>query len=187
MKLYSTFPGVFFALIVSIVCGVAAYAGAQQPEPKKTPTPGPMYRSGNGKVRHTRLHAKPGPFLPDCRCSQTQGSPRLRFTPGDLLTERSQNGYFHLGDITLRLRTGDSIGRKNEWKNYSTAIARSPVRALPAAAPVLASADLSPTLPADFPLDITRTWAVDEGKLVLRFTLTNASTKAVETERWASL
>ena len=45
------------------------------------------------------------------RSSQTvaalkpKGADGFDFTPGDLLTERSQNGYFHLGDITLRLRT----------------------------------------------------------------------------------
>jgi hypothetical protein len=116
------------------------------------------------------------------RSSQTvaalkpKGADDFDFTPGDLLTERSQNGYFHVGDITLRLRTGDSA----DWKNYSTAEKRAPVRALPASARVLASADLTPTLPADFPLQLTRTWAVDEGKLVLHFTLTNASTKTVQ-------
>jgi hypothetical protein len=45
---------------------------------------------------------------------------------------------------------------------------------------VLAAADLAPTLPAEFPLRITRTWVVDQGRLILRFTLTNSSTKAVE-------
>src|SRR6266851_9269523 len=78
------------------------------------------------------------------RSSQTvaalkpKGADGFDFTPGDLLTARSQNGYFHLGDITLRLRTGDSA----DWKNYSSAMARTPVRALPASANVLAAADL---------------------------------------------
>ena len=116
------------------------------------------------------------------RSSQTvaalkpKGADGFDFTPGDLLTERSQNGYFHLGDITLRLR----VGASSDWKNYSTAAARAPVRALTASANVLASADLAPTLPPDFPLQVTRTWAVDDGKVVLRFTLTNRSTKSVQ-------
>jgi len=55
-----------------------------------------------------------------------------------------------------------------------------PVHTLPVSAPVLAEADLAPTLPADFPLHLTRTWAVDGGKLVLRFTLTNNSARAIE-------
>jgi len=116
------------------------------------------------------------------RSSQTvaalkpKGADGFDFTPGDLLTERSQNGYFHLGDLTLRLRTADST----DWANYSTDAARSPVRALPPSANVLAAADLAPTLPGDIPLRITRTWAVDEGKLVLRFVIANTSTKPVQ-------
>jgi len=60
------------------------------------------------------------------RSSQTvaalkpKGADGFDFTPGDLLVARSQNGYFHLGDLTLRLRTQGS----GEWANYSTAAAR---------------------------------------------------------------
>ena len=116
------------------------------------------------------------------RSSQTvaalkpKGADGFDFTPGDLLTARSQDGYFHLGDLTLRLRTGDS----GSWANYSTAAARSPVRELPAPAGVLALADLSPTLPSDIPLQITRTWAVADNKLVLRFTLKNRTKSPVQ-------
>jgi hypothetical protein len=176
MKLSRLSRGVFFALFVSTVFGIAGFAGAQQPDHKKPPTPGPMLDQG------TVNYDTPDFTLSLVRSSQTvaaltpKGADGFDFTPGDLLTERSQNGYFHVGDITLRLRTGESA----DWKNYSTAAARAPVRALPASANVLASADLAPTLPADFPLQITRTWAVDQGKLVVRFTLTNASTKAVQ-------
>src|SRR5580704_9598925 len=90
------------------------------------------------------------------RSSQTvaalkpKGADGFDFTPGDLLVARSQNGYFHLGDITLRLRTADSAA----WKSYSTATARTPVHPLPASANVLAAADLTLTLPADTPLKI---------------------------------
>jgi hypothetical protein len=93
-----------------------------------------------------------------------------------LLIERSQNGYFHLGDITLRLRAGHS----GEWRNYSTATSRVPVTTLPASSGVLAAADLGPTLPSDVPLEILRTWAVQDGKLVLRFSLKNRSSEPVE-------
>ena len=98
------------------------------------------------------------------------------FTPGDLLKERSQDGYYHLGDLDLRLRAGKS----SDWKSYSTALARQPVTALPASAPTLAAADLSPTLPADLPLQITRTWAIEEGNLNLRFTLKNKADEPIE-------
>jgi hypothetical protein len=116
------------------------------------------------------------------RSSQTvaalkpKGASDFDFTPGDLLTTRSRDGYFHLGDISLRLKTEGS----GDWKNYSTSLARTPVRVLAASKNVLAAADLTPTLPADFPLQITRSWALDSGKLVLRFDLKNASSKAIQ-------
>ena len=97
------------------------------------------------------------------------------FTPGDLLTERSHDGYFHLGDITLRLRVGSS----SEWRNFSTAAVR-PVTALPVSQAVLAAGDLTSTLPADFPLQLTRTWALESGKLVLRFVLRNKSPEPIQ-------
>ncbi len=98
------------------------------------------------------------------------------FTPGDLLSERSQNGYYHLGDLDLRVRTGDS----GPWQDYSTALDRHPVTALPASEGTLAAADLAPTLPADIPLRIVRTWALNRGQLILSFTLTNRTKEPVE-------
>jgi hypothetical protein len=115
------------------------------------------------------------------RSSQTvaalkpKGTDGFDFTPGDLLLARSQNGYFHLGDLTLRLRTQSSA----EWANYSTANTRTAVRALPASGNVLASADLTPTFSADIPLQIKRMWVVEDGKLVLRFVLNNKSSNTV--------
>ncbi len=116
------------------------------------------------------------------RSSQTvaalkpKGAAGFDFTPGDLLVARSRDGYFHLGDITLRLRKGDS----GEWSNYSTAAVRSPVAVVPASKSVLAAADLTPTLPADFPLELRRSWALESGKLVLRFVLKNKSSEVVQ-------
>src|SRR5208282_5389949 len=116
------------------------------------PAPGPMLDQGTIDLD------TPDFSLSLVRSSQTvaalkpKGADGFDFTPGDLLVERSQNGYFHLGDLTLRLRTEGSAN----WTNYSTATARTPVRTLPASANVLAMADLGPTLPADIPLQITR-------------------------------
>jgi hypothetical protein len=167
-----------FATAMFLPCFMSINAVAQRVHnnDKKPPTPGPMLEQGVAN------YDTPDFTLILVRSSQTvaalkpKGADGFDFTPGDLLTERSQDGYFHLGDVTLRLRAEGSA----DWKNYSTASARKPVTALPATANVLAAADLAPTLPADFPLRITRTWAVDEGKLVLRFALTNTSTKAVQ-------
>jgi hypothetical protein len=107
-----------------------------------------------------------------------QGDEAFDFTPGDLLVARSQDGYYHLGDLDLRAR----IAGEAEWRSLSTALTRTPVTPLPAdpASGVLASADLSPALPQDSPLAVTRSWVVDKGKLVLRFTLKNRVSQPVQ-------
>jgi hypothetical protein len=116
------------------------------------------------------------------RSSQTvaallpKGANGFDFTPGDILIERSTDGYYHLGDIDLRLRSAPD----EEWIGYSTALARKPVIALPLAAGTLAAADLAPTLPPGIPLQIIRAWVVDDGKLALRFTLKNIGAHDVE-------
>ncbi|MGB0010649.1 MAG: DUF5695 domain-containing protein [Candidatus Sulfotelmatobacter sp.] len=149
---------------------------AQKHGATRSAAPGPMLNEGIADYDTSDF------TLSLVRSSQTiaalkpKGGDGFDFTPGDLLSERSQNGYFHLGDITLRLRSGDSAN----WTNYSTATVRAPVQPLPASAHVLASADLAATLAAGIPLRIVRSWAVEEGKLVLRFALTNKSTKTVQ-------
>jgi len=92
------------------------------------------------------------------------------FTPGDRLKH-------HLGDLTLRIRTGTS----GPWKEYDTAESRQPVKSLTGrGASTLVAADLSPTLPADIPLQITRSWLLDNGRLVLSFELKNKTTQPVQ-------
>ncbi len=98
------------------------------------------------------------------------------FTPGDSIKVRSSNGMYHLGDINLKLK----IDNDKEWTMYSTAADRHPVKALTANGSVLAAADLSATLPANIPLQIKRYWEVLNGKLTLRFELTNKTNQPVE-------
>ena len=155
---------------------VASLAAAQEGKKKEPPTPGPMLSQG------TVDFDTPEFTLSLVRSSQTvaalkpKGANGFDFTPGDLLIARSKDRYFHLGDITLRLRSGST----GDWKNYSTATARTPVTALKAESGVLAAADLTPTLPSDLPLHVTRTWAIEQGKLALRFTLQNKSQEPVQ-------
>jgi len=151
-------------------------SAAQEEKKRLPPTPGPMLSGG------TQDFDTPDFSLTLVRSSQTvaalkpKGSGDFDFTPGDLLVERSKDGFFHLGDVTLRLRAGTS----GDWKNYSTAAARHPITALPPGKDILAAADLAPTLPADIPLEITRTWLIESGKLVLRFTLKNKSSETIQ-------
>lgn len=158
-----------------LACTVLAISStaifAQEAKTKVPPGPGPMLSQGVADFD------TPDFSLSLVRSSQTVAALKPKavqdfdFTPGDLLVERSQNGYFHLGDLTLRLRAGKSV----EWKNFSTSQHRSPVRALETSKGTLAAADLTPTLPPDFPLEIRRSWELESGQLVLRFVLKNKS------------
>src|SRR5260370_13248095 len=165
-----------FFLVLCLILALHEKSAAQERAHKEPPTPGPMLAQG------TITFDTPEFTLDLVRSSQTVAAlkpkvaPEFDFTPGDLLVERSKDGYYHLGDLNLRVRMGNS----GAWKNYSTAVARQPVIALPASGTTLAAADLSPTLPADIPLQISRTWALEEGKLVLRFALKNKTSETVQ-------
>ena len=98
------------------------------------------------------------------------------FEPADRLADRFGNGFYQLGDLDLVLRTG----MQGAWTDYSTALAREPVKPLPVTGNILAAADLAPTLAPDVPLAITRSWSVENGTLVLKFTLRNKATQTVE-------
>src|SRR5215467_12528320 len=167
---------ILFSVLIFALPAVVATASAQKPEEKKPPVPGPMLEQGIAN------YETPDFTLSLVRSSQTvavlkpKGAGDFDFTPGDLLVARSQNGYFHLGDLTLRVRTGTS----GEWKNYSTAAKRQPLTPLPNAPDTLIAADLASTLPPDIPLQVIRTWAIDSGTLALRFTLKNNSGGPVE-------
>ncbi len=166
----------FCGLVLCLLALSHVPVAGQDGKKKELPTPGPMLSQG------TIDFDTPEFTLTLVRSSQTvaalkpKGAGDFDFTPGDLLISRSHDGYFHLGDITLRLRNGNS----GEWRNYSTAAARAPVAVLPGSNGVLAAADLAPTLPVDFPLLVTRSWALESGKLVLRFELKNKSSSTVE-------
>ncbi len=91
------------------------------------------------------------------------------FIPFDMLESRDSDGFHHLGDLTIRTR----FGNEGKWDSYSTATKRQPVMSLPIFGTTLASSDLTPTLPEDCPLHITRIWELDKGQLVLKFILEN--------------
>src|SRR6266852_4538192 len=98
------------------------------------------------------------------------------FTPADRLERRAANGYHNLGDLTLRLRTGNA----GPWQKYDTADARKVVQSLPASGRRMAIADLAATLPADIPVQIWRSWIVADGGLVLRFDIKNKTSEPVQ-------
>src|SRR5258708_14437015 len=163
------------ALLAGLVPVLRQTAPAQQPTAAATPTPGPMLDQGiiNFDTPEFSLDLVRSSQTVAALKPKVSGSSGFDFTPGDLLKERSQDGYYHLGDLDLRLHTGSS----GEWKSYSTAFARQPVTGLPTSGQILAAADLTPTFPADVPLRITPTWAREDGKLVLRLPLKHNTPK----------
>jgi hypothetical protein len=84
-------------------------------------------------------------------------------------------GHFQLGDLTLRTRAAGG-----EWREFSTHLARTPVRALPADGDTLAAADITSSLGVDAPVAVERRWRRDGRALVLSFTLSNPTTTSVE-------
>src|SRR6266568_9487165 len=90
---------------------------------------------------------------------EPKGGNGFDFTPAELLAARSTDGYYHLGDLDLRLR---EVGTA-PWRGYSTALERHPVKVLAPGRDELERDDLQPAFPKDFPLDVTRSWAVVDG------------------------
>lgn len=160
--------------VTGLAISLTTLTAAAQRE-QKAAQPGPMLQQGIEHL-HTLYFD-----LDLVRSSQTvaalkpKGADGFDFTPGDLLVQRSTDGYYHLGDLDLRLRTSDS----GPWVSYSTAYERQPLTPLPIHGGQLASADLAPALPSDIPLDIVRTWRIDGENLALHFVLKNKSAQPV--------
>src|SRR5215475_8498534 len=106
----------WLALALAYLFGPLPVFRAQENAPQ-SPAPGAMLDQGLVTLETPDFH------LSLVRSSQTiarlrpREAPDFDFAPSDLLNQRSPNGYFHLGDLTLRLRRGDS----RTWMNYSTA------------------------------------------------------------------
>ena len=115
-----------FGKFATVLTFCVTTALAQQQRPPELP-PGPMLDQG--------IIALQSPELKDLnlklvRSSQTVASlkataaPDMDYTPGDRLKERSADSFYHLGDLDLRLRSED----EKDWKDFSTAHERQPVR-----------------------------------------------------------
>ena len=100
--------------------------------------------------------------------------PSFDFVPSNRAAERAGDGYVHLGDIHLRLRTEGGA-----WQDYSSAHARKQIAALPRDRNVFAAADITASMGAGIPLRVERRWINDNGALAMRFTLTNPTSAAV--------
>lgn len=172
---FARYTGLLLGLLVITVGFVGVRAvQAQDDEEEITPTLGLDQGADEYETPHFELEL--------LKASQTvsalrpKGAEDFDFTPHDWLERRNGDGYFHLGDLTLRLRTEGT----QEWAQYSTAADRAPVERLEATGSAVAAANLGPTLPDGIPLQVRRLWSVQDGHLTLRFRLTNDTDQRVE-------
>ena len=100
----------------------------------------------------------------------------FNFIPTDMMSQRQYDGNYHLGDITFRVRP---LGSSN-WTSGDSSVARQPVNALPVQGNTFAAADLTPTLPVDSLLKITRRWVTDNEELEVLFDVENHNAFEVE-------
>ncbi|GET25595.1 DUF5695 domain-containing protein [Prolixibacter sp. NT017] len=108
---------------------------------------------------------------------KSAGAEGFDFTPHDRLKSRNGDGFYHLGDITLRVKSDSSA----TWNTYSSASRRKPVEAFTTSDKnILAAADLKKSFPADFPLTVDRLWEKKGDHLLLRFDLKNKTDRAIE-------
>src|SRR5690348_7039514 len=154
VKRHGVIAGGLLLLLLGLVTALGMHerVAAQSRRVQQAAQPGPMLAQGIISFNTPEFDLRLVRSSQTVAALKPKGAEGFDFTPGDLLDQRSTDGYYHLGDIDLRLRAGTS----GDWRNYSTAFSRKPVATLPASGTVLASADLSPALPADFPLKLTR-------------------------------
>jgi len=161
-----------FLFALALPAALAAPAAGQARD--STPTLG--LAQGIRSFRTASFH------LELVRASQTVaalrplGAEPFDFTPSSRLATRAADGFYHLGDLTLRYRPAGSA----PWRSASTGERRRPVTAIAVDGNVLAAADLGPSLPDDLPLRVRRFWETVDGRLVLRFELTNTGAFPVQ-------
>lgn len=104
-----------------------------------------------------------------------KGETGFDFVPSNREVERSDDGYVHVGDIHIRLRTPGT-----RWRDFSSAHARQSIITLRGGENVLAAADITASMGQDIPLKVERRWMNESGVLGIRFTLVNTGSETVE-------
>ncbi|KQN06955.1 DUF5695 domain-containing protein [Sphingomonas sp. Leaf25] len=157
-------------LTAAVLPGSAAMVAAQErvATPVHPPVATTPYRIGNFAVRLRSDTQTLASLRPDA-------DPAFDFVPAGREAERAGDGYVHLGDLHLRLRTPDG-----EWRDFASARQRRPIRGLPLAPGVVAAADITATMGDGIPLTVERQWIDTGGMPVLRFVLANPGTVPVE-------
>ncbi|EHA23518.1 hypothetical protein ASPNIDRAFT_173481, partial [Aspergillus niger ATCC 1015] len=103
--------------------------------------------------------------------------PSFDFSPYDVFANRSGNGHYHTGDLTLRYRVGDV----NSWIDADTVKDRVSLTKGNSSKAILSS-DLDQTIGnvTNDRLFITRNWIDYQGDLAVNFTLKNGNSQPIE-------
>ena len=177
MKILTLRSKAVFAATIAIICLSPFLCSAQQPSPSPTPLPPTLgLEQGYLEFDTSQFKVKLVKASQTIAALQPKGSDGFDFTPADRLERRAANGYHHLGDLVLRLRAGNT----GPWQKYDTAESRKAVEPVSVSGHRLAGADLTPTLPADIPVQIWRYWIEWEDGLILRFDIKNKTDQPVE-------
>ena len=163
------------AQILPLLIGLTISAQGKRSHGPVVLPPGPMLDGGHVALSTPELKVDLLRYSGTVASLTPTINPRLDYTPGDLLKQRSANTFYHLGDLDVRYR---SVGQTN-WTDVSTAYKRSPVGVVSTSATHF-SGDVTSSLPSGTPLKIVRTWSTENGTLALRFALTNTSSAPVE-------
>ncbi|WP_033922815.1 DUF5695 domain-containing protein [Sphingomonas sp. 37zxx] len=102
-------------------------------------------------------------------------APGFDFLPSNRGAERSGSGYNHIGDVHIRLRSGDG-----PWRDFASSRQRRPVAARAISPGVIARADITATMGEGFPLTIERRWLSDGKVPTMQIILANPGTEPVE-------
>jgi len=143
------------------------------------PSPAKLLEAGTvslaaGDLKLTLINSTQTP------ASLLSGKDGFDFLPSDRLTRRLGDRSVHLGDISMRVRPSHGTGN---WTEFDSAAHRIPLAATSRttlASGVLSECSLDPALGASCPLSVKRQWISSGDELILRFTLHNRSTQAVE-------
>lgn len=158
------------ALLTAVPLVQTLPAWSQEKPPKKVykPIARTPYRAGDFRLE---LRTDTGTLA---RLSPN-AEPTFDFVPGGREAERAGDGYVHLGDLNLRVRTPGGA-----WQDFASSRRRVPVRKLVAPSGTLAAADITASMGTGFPLKVERRWASEGKAVALRFTLSNPGSSPIE-------
>jgi hypothetical protein len=158
------------ALLTAVPLVQTLPAWSQEKPPKKVykPIARTPYRAGDFRLE---LRTDTGTLA---RLSPN-AEPTFDFVPGGREAERAGDGYVHLGDLNLRVRTPGGA-----WQDFASSRRRVPVRKLAAPSGTLAAADITASMGTGFPLKVERRWASEGKAVALRFTLSNSGSSPIE-------